>query len=515
MPDFKPLTPEQYTTARSKFSPEQILQFEQKRRADSTAGQPPAPVSGMSQTGSPTDSQLQKNEFDSTSQAAFGDGLAKKVMSPVVGFGNSIAGAASNVLPKSMTGIGDMEKSQQDYGKDTTNLLNIIKDRKSKGMDTSSLETALKNEVTPAQWKDLYPSITKTKKQVIGEAAGTGLLAMSGGGLTAGVKSGVMAASEAAIPSLTRTLAAGATVGGVGGVSNAMQKNESNKDIVKSGLAGATIGAATGGLAYGFGKLLENAGSKILNTVIKPSRADINDGFSMDTVKKYDLGGNLSTIYDKTEGKLNDLSKQLREKLADSDSSIDMANVYDYTVASLSKKQLQNFGHNTSIDTALEQLQNEVLNVNPSGELSIPDAQLVKQSAGRMGAWQFGVKDPAATARETVYNAFYKNLKIEIENKSPAGVKEINRQLGELIPVANAVLRRIPVEARNSALSLSDMVSLTGSIIDPSAGILSAISLAQKSGTAGNLISKLGTQAVKQSAKIGAASGFGTSKLKN
>lgn len=467
-------------------------------------------------TGSPTDQQLQQNQANDTSNSLGLTSLGRTVLKPVVGFGNSIAGALSNILPKSWTGVGNVEKSQTDYTKDTMNLVNLIKDRRSRGMDTSSLETALKNEVTPAQWKDLYPSITKNAKQVVGEAAGTGLLALSGGGLSAGgaAESGVLAASKAAIPSLTRTIAAGATYGAVGGASNAMQDNKSGGNIAKDSLIGAGIGAAAGGAAYGFGKLLESAGNKVLNVAIKPSLADTQDGFSIDTIKKYDLGGSLSTINTKTQNRLNDLTQQLRTKLSDSDATIDLADVYDKTVSDISSNQMKTFGSNTSMDNAIEQLQNEVLKVNPSGKISIPDAQLVKQGAGGMGAWQFNRTDPDATARESVYNAFYKNIKQAIEDGSPDGVKEINKQISELIPVANAVIRRIPVAARNSSFSLPQIVALASGIVNPHTLPITVAAMGQAEGSVGNILSKYaGPAIINQSAKVGAATGFGTSRL--
>lgn len=90
MSDFTPLTPEQYSAARVKFSPDQILQFEQRRKSEASAGQPPVPTSDTA--GAPTDSSFlgTMGRVD----GAIGVGIDKGVASTVAGLskmGNKIA----------------------------------------------------------------------------------------------------------------------------------------------------------------------------------------------------------------------------------------------------------------------------------------------------------------------------------------------------------------------------------------------------------------------------------------
>lgn len=346
-----------------------------------------------------------------------------------------------------------------------------------------------------------YNLSAPTPLQTVGDVA-------KGAALVGGLKAPIPATIPGAI-------AQGAGFGALGSGGEAATKTSDNaiptgEDISKIGKALA-VGAAVGGAVGGATSLLEHAiaatGDKIQMTAIKPSLADVKDGFSLDTVKKYDLGGSLSTVYNKTQAALEDLSTQLKEKLADSNATIDLTKVYDDTAAAVSGSKLKQFGSNTSVDRALAQLQEEVLTANPSGGLSIPDAQTVKQAAGKMGSWQYGVTDPESTARETVYNAFYGQLKKAIEENSPEGVRAINGEISKLIPVANAVIRRLPVAARNSALSLSDMVTASASILNPHALVGLGISLAQKEGSVGNLLSKLAPVVSKFAAPAGAAAG--------
>lgn len=321
-----------------------------------------------------------------------------------------------------------------------------------------------------------------TTKQVLGSAVSTVALSASAG----------LAAPEA----LLGKVAQGAAVGGVNAAANSAAKGGTNEDIATSGLQGAAGGGfipVAGEGVRQLGKLLGKVGDKIQFSVIKPTQADIKDGFSIETVKKYGLGGSLKASFEKTDSRLDQLSKELNNKLAASNASLDLNKVYEDTVKKLLGNKFENFGSNTSMEKAIEQLKNEIVGVSgPNGAVSIPEAQTIKRAAGHFGAWVFGARDPDSTARERVYNAFYSQMKDAIEKNSPPGVREINKQLSELIPVMNALIRRIPVAERNSALSLPDVISMTAATIEPRALALTLANLASRSGTVGAALSKTG-----------------------
>jgi hypothetical protein len=423
-----------------------------------------------------------------------------------------------------------------------------------------------------------------SNEQVIGSALNTAGALTLGGSLGGGT-TGVMGAASKVAPTLTRAATTGAVYGATSGVGNAMQQDKSLQDVAGAGALGGVIGGGLGAAAYGISKLVEKLGDKIMKTTIKPSKADIADGFTLENVKKHNLGGSLSQTYEKTESKMNELTTQLNEKLtpkieiagksytidtlhnafdvnklkglplnvqqqvADFDNfysgkamlaklmaqpvpdteainalrgnlaelsdrmpnTLNLQKVYQSTVNALGGSKLKTFGANTSMQNALEQLQGEITNVGDI--LTVPEGQLVKQASGRMGAWQFGSTDPLATAREKVYNAFYTQLKTAIEKASPEGVQGLNKQLSELIPIANAVIRRIPVAERNNALGLSDMITLTAGMLNPHALATFGISMAQKSGMAGNALSKTGAKMVSKTPLISKVAGLVSGKI--
>lgn len=322
--------------------------------------------------------------------------------------------------------------------------------------------------------------------QLIGDYANAGLTAISAG---AGL-------AKNAAARIGQSAALGAGLGGT----RAVAEGDSIEEVAKDAAIGGAIGGAipaVGEAIKGFGRLLGGAGDKIQMSVIKPTQADLKDGFSLDTIKKYDLGGSLTQSLSKTENVMDDLTRQLNDNI-EAGVPVNLQKVFQEAANELTEKKVSNFGSNTSVQKALEQLRNEVDTiVDEGGEIALKDAQLVKRGAGHMGAWMFGQRDPDSTARERVYNVFYTKIKEAIEKASPEGTKEINKQISELIPVMNALIRRIPIAERNNALGLSDIVALSSAAIDPRALGVGLLNFASKSGWAGNMLSKAGEQVSK------------------
>lgn len=291
----------------------------------------------------------------------------------------------------------------------------------------------------------------------------------------------------------------------VSGVTDAATQAVNAGKVDKQTLYTGLTSAATTGVFDVVGKVLAKTGEAIQNSVIKPNQADMVDGFSMDTVHKYDLGGSLQTTHNKTENVMNAITKERNAKLASSKTQIDLDNVYKATIERMKGDKLKTFGANTGVSKALDDLKIEIDNIGT--KVSIPEADVVKRATGQYGAWTYGRPD-ADTSKQAVYNVFYNELKKTIENLSPSGVKELNQQLSELIPVQNAVIRRIPVAERNMPISLTDIIALSASTVDPSALGVLGITRAQKSGAFGNALFKGGTAVSNKAVPAGVGLGF-------
>lgn len=297
---------------------------------------------------------------------------------------------------------------------------------------------------------------------------------------------------------------------GLAGGQTAIKEGGITDEVKTSAIIGAAFPAlgvglkATKGL---LGKGLVAGGEKIQLTKIRPNNADIGDGFRIENIKKYDLGGSLEQTFTKTQNKLNLLSNQLRNELKKSQEywakedkiPVNLNEIYQRTAEKLDITKAKQFGDIGAIaNKGLSHLKNEIdLATGGTGKIDILSAQLVKQGAGKKGAWQYGMVDENAQAIEKTYTAFYRELKEELENLGSPKIKAINKQISELIPIQNAIIRRLPIEQRNNVISLTDSIALYGSILDPKALALLGAQKLSKSGRFANILIKAG-EAIKK-----------------
>lgn len=249
------------------------------------------------------------------------------------------------------------------------------------------------------------------------------------------------------------------------------------------------VSKETGDLA---GRGIESVGKKIQQSVIRPVKRDIEDGFKIENVAKYDLGGDLPTTITKGHVKMNELSKQLQTTLKATDNKVDLNAAVEATKKKLLEGKGKNFGDNQAIDRVIQSLNDEVKSVSDNGIVDLVEATNIKRGAGTKGSWAYNRPEPDASAIEKVYTEFYGVLKNEIEKQAPEGVREINKQLSEIIPIYNAAIRRLPVEQRNNALSLTDNIGLFSSVFDPKALLLVGATKAARSGKVGDVLVKTG-----------------------
>ncbi len=277
-----------------------------------------------------------------------------------------------------------------------------------------------------------------------------------------------------------------ATEAGIVGGQTTLQQGELN-DTAKTG---AIIAAAFPVLGKATSGILGATGKKIQETVIKPSINDVKNGFKIETINKYNLGGGLKTMLVKTTNKLNELSRNLKSTLGNNKGEIDLADVYYDTAADLLKNKTKNFGNIKAINRVLTNLADELDEVAPGLKADLEQATNIKRGAGTKGSWVYGSADPDSSAVESVYNKFYHKLKVAIEKNGTKEIQEINKKLSELIPVQNALLRRIPIAERNNLLSLTDNIGLFASIFDPRALALIGVKKLSMSGNVGNILVK-------------------------
>lgn len=431
------------------LSQEQFLQLKQNLRTGSEqpAQQPATQSGGMGD---------------------FATGFTKSLL----GTARNVAGTAQDIGQRVLAGVTP-GKNLQDI-KQTTGIKSIS-NQTPEGQAVRQLLTPKNQaEQTGALVSEIAQFLAPSSAVLKGQQALGGLITGSGKLAKAG-RVAVKAGTEAAF----------------GGGLTALQRGDiDDRDVKSAALISAmfpVLGATVQPTKRLASKGLEKTGQKIQTTVLKPGKRELEQGFKIENVSKYGLGGNLEQTLGKSEALMNKLSKQLNKVMKDADTTIDLVKVYDDTVADLTKQTKKQFGENAKLENVLNKLQQEIAFVAPEGKLKVPDANTVKRAAGKKGAWVFGNTDPDSTANEIIYSKFYSKLKDAIEKAAPE-VADINKQLSEIIPIQNAALKRIPVEQRNQAFGLLDTIGLVGSVFDPKAlGIIGANRLA-KSGRFGNLL---------------------------
>lgn len=307
--------------------------------------------------------------------------------------------------------------------------------------------------------------------------------------------------------SLLVRAAEGATIGtGYKLADNLLKDKELVEGLGTAALIGGAIpfgGTAVKWLVNKTGKGLLSLGQKIQSSVIRPSLSALEDGFNINTLRKYNLGGSLNATLTKTNVLMNTLGKRLKELSGESDAKVALEEVYAQTERSLLGSKPKQFGSNEAIGRILGNLKSEIDNLGLEGNLAdVPTSQEIKRAAGVLGSWSYGFLDKDANATQKVYTRFYQYLRRAIE-KTDVGpeMRAINQQLEELIPIANAVVRRIPVAERNNALSLTDVMGLIGTVIDPKVAMLAIINKGSKSGRVGAALTTLGSKLEKVAPK--------------
>jgi hypothetical protein len=385
------------------------------------------------------------------------------------------------------------EESRGGLAEETTKLIELSKtitdpERKAK------IDAMIQDNHQTLESMSGQSQFNRSQELTPGKTVGTGINA----GLTATTLSGGSLFNQAAVKGVIPKALTMGTESGLYGVgfkaaSNLLEGKKPLEGVKEAGLLAFGVGAIIGGLAGAF----QSSGQMIQTSKIKPGKSDMADGFKVGNIEKYRLGGSLPTSLRKTSEAIKQRWDALNSMLKGSNAQVDIVGAFDDVVKGLSSNKAETFGENAGIERALTSLGNEVKTVAPNGMADVPSAELIKQGAGTKGAWQFGRIDPDAKAVETVYTKFYSAVRQRLEEVLPPAAKTLNQEMGELIPIRNAIIRRIPIEARNAPVSLTQAIELTASFFDPRILVLLGLNVASKSGRAAQAAQFIGRQIPK------------------
>lgn len=291
---------------------------------------------------------------------------------------------------------------------------------------------------------------------------------------------------------LTRSAIEGSAVGG----QTAIQQGGFDEDAKVNAIVGAMFPVVGSVVSRGIGKL-KPVGEKIQSTVIRPNARDMKDGFKVENLTKYGVGGTTEEVVANTHIAINQRMQRLQSMLENTDATVDLREVVRNTQDRLLKDKASDFGNIKAIKRVAESLGDEVAEVAPGGIVDLVRATNVKRGAGAKGSWAFNRPETDASAVESVYTTFYDEIKKAIESQSPETLRTINKEISELIPLSNAALRRLPVEQRNNIISLTDSIGLFSAMFDPRALALIGANRLSKSGKFGQYLIDVSKKAPK------------------
>lgn len=169
--------------------------------------------------------------------------IGKGIISSERKFGEDIAGALTNFLPESVTGVGALKEAGQAKQQTIDLALKGLKQAKETGGDTKKYLDII-SQATGTQiptLEDLYPALKKTNTQIAGDAAGV-LLDIVAGGTLPGTATSLATGATKGVTQFLKEAAKGSAIGGGLGYGYDVSQN---LQAGKTGLEAATPGVAT------------------------------------------------------------------------------------------------------------------------------------------------------------------------------------------------------------------------------------------------------------------------------
>jgi hypothetical protein len=218
-------------------------------------------------------------------------------------------------------------------------------------------------------------------------------------------------------------------------------------------------------IKIGIGEGLEKGAARIQGTKVKINSPEFRKGAQNEMYTKHEVFGNAGQVRDQWQEKIKDTYNQVRERIQNvPDSPENYASVDDIFKAA--EKAAETYGKSptgtAAIKKSLASLRKEFDAAYPDGKINLLDAQAEKQVIGKKGDWLARSGEisgnPEAAISSQAHNTLYDALKVNVENKGAPGIRELNKQLSEMIPMERAASKQMLVENRKNLIPLDAFI---------------------------------------------------------
>lgn len=229
--------------------------------------------------------------------------------------------------------------------------------------------------------------------------------------------------------------------------------------------AGKIVSGIAPKLGLSAAESLEKGAARIQGTKVKINSPEFKKGAQNEMYTKYEVFGDAPKVQKQWQQKIDDTYNQVKERIQNvPDSPENYATIDD--IFSAAEKSAETYGKSR---TAIQSIKNSLANLKtkfeeayPDGKISLIDAQTEKQVAGKTGDWLARAGEisgnPDASVNSQAHNALYDALKTNVENKGAPGIKELNKQLSEMIPMERAAAKQVLVSNRKNLIPLDAFI---------------------------------------------------------
>ena len=247
-----------------------------------------------------------------------------------------------------------------------------------------------------------------------------------------------------------------------------------------------------GGTMKGAGAVGTRVAERIQGTKTPILMPEFKKGAANKMFTKYEVFGNAKKVAPQWQQKIDDItgsmSKQLKAQADNPENYSSVDEVFGQAENTIKNSKYSNTEKARSLQS-LQDLRDEFNTAYPDGKISVLDAQKEKIGVGKKGDW-IAVRGAMRANRDAsadvqAHNALYDGLKKTVENKGGPDIKEMNKQLSEIIPMERSASKRILVEDRKHFIELDDFLGGIHAVASAASGNLAPAAI-----VAANIASK-------------------------